>query len=83
MLGQLGWYVPKFTALRDPTVLTYFGLSGQENREKLANLFLRPTRWGDYYDDVSNATRLSDDGVVVFSSRIIFPSLTHPTIVFD
>ena len=47
-LGALGaeyWYVPKFTAERDPSITSYIGLQGQENRRKLAELFKRPTTW--------------------------------------
>ena len=52
-LGQQSWFIPTFTAKRDPTLLTYFGLAGQENRRKLAERFLRPTTWREYCDLVS------------------------------
>lgn len=38
---------------RDPTLISYVGLQGEENRQKLADTFLRPTRWKDYCLDVS------------------------------
>jgi hypothetical protein len=62
-LGQEGWFVPKFTALRDPSVLNYLGLQGEVNRRKLAETFLRPTTWGEYCDLVSPNRCAADDGV--------------------
>mmetsp|Transcript_448 Transcript_448/g.1080 ORF Transcript_448/g.1080 Transcript_448/m.1080 type:complete len:372 (-) Transcript_448:1286-2401(-) len=47
-LGTQSWFVPKFTAEQDTTLLTYLGLQGQDNRHKLAATFLRPTTWEDY-----------------------------------
>ena len=56
LLGWETWYVPKLTAQRDPTVLSYFGLQGGNNREvreNLSKMFLRPMSWGDYCMKVS------------------------------
>jgi hypothetical protein len=53
ILGQEGWFTPKFTGQRDPTVLNYLGLQGEENRQKLADMFLRPTTWKAYCEEVS------------------------------
>lgn len=39
--------------MQDPTLLTHLGLSGEANRRKLAETFLRPTTWKDYCDEVS------------------------------
>lgn len=61
------WFVTKFTAERDPTVMSYLGLTpptgsnqsqAQEHRRKLAETFLRPTTWKDYCEivSVSNCT---------------------------
>lgn len=61
-LGLLGLYVPKFTAERDPTLVSYFGLQGEENRQKLAERFKRPTTWGYYCDNISNTSCLANDG---------------------
>lgn len=47
-LAWQGWYIPKFTAQRDPTLTTYLGLMGEENRRNLAERFLTPITWGDY-----------------------------------
>ncbi|CAB9531373.1 unknown protein [Seminavis robusta] len=53
MLAQESWFVPKFTAQRDPTLLSYLGLQGDDNRQKLADSFKRPTTWHDYCEEVS------------------------------
>lgn len=53
MIGSQGWFIPKFTAQRDPTLLTYLGMQGEQNRQKLAETFLRPTTWKDYCTLVS------------------------------
>jgi hypothetical protein len=53
ILGQEGWFTPKFTGQRDPSVLNYLGLQGEENRQKLADMFLRPTTWKAYCEEVS------------------------------
>ena len=53
VLGQEGWYIPKFLAEKDPALLSYLGLQGEVNRQKLADTFKRPTTWGDYCAFVS------------------------------
>lgn len=65
IIGQEGWFVPKFTGERDPTLLSYMGLHGEENRRKLAERFLRPTAWGDYCIEVSNSSCVTPDGVAL------------------
>jgi len=52
-LGQQGLFIPRFTAERDPSLLAHLGLSGEENRRKLAETFLRPTSWQEYCSQVS------------------------------
>ena len=47
-ISQEAWHIPKFTAERDRSLLSFFGLQGEENRHKLAARFKRPTTWGDY-----------------------------------
>lgn len=64
-LGEQHWWVTKFTVERDPTVATYIGLAGEENRRKLAEMFKRPTTWKTYCEEVSNNTCATDDGVAV------------------
>jgi len=53
VFAKAGWYIPRFTGQRDPTLLTYLGLQGEENRRKLAETFLLPTTWLEYCDEVS------------------------------
>lgn len=63
VVGTGGWYVPKFVAERHPEVLSNFGLQGEANRRKLAEMFLTPTTWGDYCDLISQDNCKTDDGV--------------------
>lgn len=65
-LGGLGvqtWFIPRFTVEKDPTLLSYFGMLGQQNRRKLAETFKRPTTWKDYCDLVSQNNCNENDGV--------------------
>ena len=62
-LGEQHWFMPKYTADRDPTLLSYLGLSGEKNRRKVAETFKRPTTWKDYCELVSNTTCSFDDGI--------------------
>jgi len=52
-LGEQYWFIPKFLALRDPTLVSYAGLAGEHNRRKVAETFLTPTNWKDYCELVS------------------------------
>ena len=63
MIGQQGWYMPKFAAQDNPTLLTYFGLAGGQNRRKLAETFKRPTTWGDYCAEESPTKCELPDGI--------------------
>lgn len=63
VIGQQAWFIPKFAVEEDPTLLTYFGLSGEQNRRKLAETFKRPTTWGDYCNQVSPTKCQMPDGV--------------------
>ena len=63
MIGSESWYATKFTIEKDPSLATYLGLQGDENRRKLADTFLRPTTWQDYCEQVSPNSCTSDDGV--------------------
>lgn len=62
-LTSADWFVPKFTAERDSTLVSYFGLSGEHNRRKLADAFHRPTTWEDYCQYVSRDNCTTSDGV--------------------
>lgn len=65
-LGYQGLFIPRFTAEKDTSLLSYLGLVGEENRQKLAGTFLRPTTWLDYCNLVSphNCTRKDDDPMI-------------------
>jgi hypothetical protein len=54
IVGQQAWFIPRFTGVRDPTLISYLGLQGQANRHKLARTFKRPTTWGDYCAEESD-----------------------------
>jgi hypothetical protein len=62
LLGQEALFIPKFTGQRDPSLLSYLGLQGEQNRRKVAETFLRPTTWKDYCDQVSLSNCTIDDG---------------------
>lgn len=55
VLAKESWFVTSFTAQKEATVVSYHGLVGEENRQKLAELFKRPTTWKDYCDLVSTS----------------------------
>jgi hypothetical protein len=69
VLGQEGWYVPRFTGRRDPSLLSYLGLEQYPNstdhevRRKLASMFLRPVTYQDYCTEVSTTNCTVPDGV--------------------
>ena len=51
-----------FLLSSDSTLLTYLGIRGDENREKLAATFLRPTTWEDYcLEESANNCQSPDD----------------------
>jgi 7 transmembrane sweet-taste receptor of 3 GCPR len=51
VLAEEAWFITKHTAVKDPTLTSYLGF--QHQREKLADLFLRPTTFGDFCNEVS------------------------------
>ncbi|CAB9529643.1 expressed unknown protein (Partial), partial [Seminavis robusta] len=53
VLARESLFVPKFTLERDASLLSYIGMQGEKNRQKLADAFLRPTLWKDYCLEVS------------------------------
>jgi len=53
MVGYDGIYVTKYTTEQEPSIISYFGMAGEDNRKKLAELFPRPFSWGEYCQDVS------------------------------
>ena len=62
-VGEQHWYIPKLTAERDLSLLSYIGLQGEKNRQKLAETFKRPTTWYEYCTEVSETNCTVDDGV--------------------
>jgi len=60
VIGEDRWFMPKLTAEQDPSLMSYHGLKGLENRKKLAGLFHRPTTWADYCNEVSEDNCSSD-----------------------
>mmetsp|Transcript_34240 Transcript_34240/g.102525 ORF Transcript_34240/g.102525 Transcript_34240/m.102525 type:complete len:928 (-) Transcript_34240:190-2973(-) len=63
MVAFQGWHITKFSIKRDPSLSNHFGLSGEENRRKLAETFKRPTTWRDYCTLVSTKNCSVYDGV--------------------
>ncbi len=62
LLGQESWFITQFSVLEDPSLMSYIGLQGEEKRQKLADLFLRPATWKQYCDEVSpNNCTIADD----------------------
>lgn len=52
-LGEVHWFMPKFTLDEYPEFYSYHGMKGDENRQKLASLFKRPTTWLQYCEEFS------------------------------
>ena len=61
IVGEMGWYVPRFTAEKYPHLTSFHGLSN--NREELAEIFKRPTTWKDYCTEVSKNKCSTPDSV--------------------
>ena len=62
-IGEEHWFIPKFTAERDPTLLSYVGLAGDENRPKLASRFQTPLTWYEYCTQISTSNCTIPDDV--------------------
>ena len=59
------WYIPKGLATEKPMLLSYFGIGGEDKRRMMAELFKRPTTWGEYCQFVSvDNCSTSDDTAV-------------------
>eukprot|EP00587_Corethron_hystrix_P001935 CAMPEP_0113307476 /NCGR_PEP_ID=MMETSP0010_2-20120614/6303_1 /TAXON_ID=216773 ORGANISM="Corethron hystrix, Strain 308" /NCGR_SAMPLE_ID=MMETSP0010_2 /ASSEMBLY_ACC=CAM_ASM_000155 /LENGTH=636 /DNA_ID=CAMNT_0000162333 /DNA_START=60 /DNA_END=1967 /DNA_ORIENTATION=- /assembly_acc=CAM_ASM_000155 len=61
--GLEGWFIPKFTALQDPALLSYLGL--QNKNRKLAETFLQPVAWKEYCDIYSDSNCGSEDSTAI------------------
>jgi len=70
-LGMESWFIPKFTAGRDPTLVSYLGMQGEDNRWKLAEMFNRPITWQKYCSLISTngCNSTDDDGVAKRAPR--------------
>lgn len=64
VVGEEGWQIPKFTAEKDSSLLSHFGLAGEENRRKVAERFLHPTTWGEYCTEVAPEECIGDNNSV-------------------
>eukprot|EP00588_Corethron_pennatum_P013521 CAMPEP_0194276232 /NCGR_PEP_ID=MMETSP0169-20130528/8874_1 /TAXON_ID=218684 /ORGANISM="Corethron pennatum, Strain L29A3" /LENGTH=796 /DNA_ID=CAMNT_0039019897 /DNA_START=74 /DNA_END=2464 /DNA_ORIENTATION=+ len=62
-VSQEALYIPKFTAVDDPSLTSYLGMTGEKNRKKLAEKFKRPFTWEDYCSLISENNCVTDDGV--------------------
>jgi len=54
-MGENSIMIPLFAAEMEPSLVSFVGLKGQKNRRKIAELFKRPTRWGQYCEEFSPA----------------------------
>lgn len=63
LTGQLGYYIPKFTAEKYPELISHFGL--RKNPQKLAEIFKTPITWGDYCDTYTSDCLNNDENEVV------------------
>lgn len=52
VVGKLGWFIPKYLAKRDPSLAHWLGLSGGDNRRKVAETFRVPTTYGMYCAEI-------------------------------
>ena len=63
VLGQEALFIPKYTAEANPSLINYLALQGQDHRQELADMFLRPTSWQDYCQEVSLNNCTTPDSV--------------------
>jgi len=65
ILGQVGYYIPSYTAERHRSFTSFYGLRGDENRVKLADTFKEPTTWVDFCELVhlTNCTFTDEEGM--------------------
>uniref|UniRef100_A0A7S3P7Q2 G-protein coupled receptors family 3 profile domain-containing protein n=1 Tax=Amphora coffeiformis TaxID=265554 RepID=A0A7S3P7Q2_9STRA len=64
LLGEEGWYVPRWTQDEYPELGYWKSYSGQQNRHKIAGIFKRPITWVQYCDWISNTTCATADDIV-------------------
>jgi hypothetical protein len=62
LTGQLGYYIPRFTAENYPELISHFGL--RNNPQKLAEIFKTPITWGEYCDTFTSNCSNKDDNEI-------------------
>ncbi len=67
VVGNIGYYISLYTAQKYPSLMSYIGLQGEDNRKKLASIFKTPTTWLYYCEHISDNNCTSDggDGVAI------------------
>ena len=63
MVGKISLHIPNFVAQTDSSLLSFYGLRGERNRQKLAETFLRPMTWKEYCETVSTTNCTAPDEV--------------------
>lgn len=53
-IGKMSLYIPSHTAQFFPELSIFFGLRGEDKRQKLAEIFKRPTTWQAYCEEISS-----------------------------
>ena len=54
MVYRQGFYIPSYTVLDSPEFATWNGFIDPKNRKKLASMFLRPTTWLEYCNEIKS-----------------------------
>jgi len=54
LTGQMGYYIPKFTAKKHPEFVSHFGLSNKP--QKLSEVFKTPISWGEYCSSTADCS---------------------------
>ena len=62
-LGMETWFIPKFAVERDPTLVSYIGLQGDAQRQKMAQTFQHPATWQEYCETISSTNCTEPDDV--------------------
>ena len=62
-ITENAFFLPLFAAKNDPTLVSFAGLSGEDNRRKLAETFKTPTTWKQYCEEISETNCAEADVV--------------------
>jgi len=62
IIGFQGWHITLSSIEKDPSLANIYGMTGESNRQKLADTFKRPTTWRYYCNFISpnNCTTPND-----------------------